>query len=335
VSLRFLGRRLLGATVIMLLLSLVLFVLQRFSATDPVRQLVGANAPRERVDAMRAELGYDRPVLVQWVDYVGGLFRGDLQMSLRTRRPVAEDIGQFLPSSIELGLAAAMIAALLAAVLGITLATRSRAAVPVRLVLFAGAAAPGFLLALLGILLFSQYLGWLPGSGRTALLDAPAGPTGLLVLDGVIGGRVDVVVDAVRHLVLPATCVALMPAVAVGRTFASSLSRTLDSEHVRAARAQGQTPRQVLVRHGLRNSAQAPLSMAGLQLGGILTGLLIIEPIFALPGLGSYLQQSIPAGDFPAVAGVTLLLAAAYVVVNACVEILQHLADPRLRTTGA
>jgi peptide/nickel transport system permease protein len=194
----------------------------------------------------------------------------------------------------------------------------------------AGASAPSFLLALLGILLFYRKLGWLPATGRSSISDAPDGPTGLLTVDGVIRGRLDVTWDAMQHLVLPALCIAILPAVSIGRVLRSSLVTTMRTDYVRTAHAKGLHPRTVLGKHAVRNSLGPALAMSGLQVGLMFAGVVVIEQIFAWPGIGLYTVQSIPRSDFPAIAGVTLFLGAAYVVINAIVDILQAVADPRL-----
>jgi peptide/nickel transport system permease protein len=195
----------------------------------------------------------------------------------------------------------------------------------------AGASAPVFLLALLGLLLFYRRLHWLPANGRTNYLEPPAGPTKLLLVDSLVHGRFDVFRDASEHILMPAFCIAIGPAVAIGRVLRSGIVNSMRSDYVRTARAKGLRERTVLVRHTLRNSAGAALSMTGLQVGLMFAGVVVIESIFAWPGIGFYTVQSIPRLDFPAIAGVTLLLGAAYVVVNTAVDILQGVADPRMR----
>jgi peptide/nickel transport system permease protein len=199
-----------------------------------------------------------------------------------------------------------------------------------RLVLLVGAAMPAFLLAIGGIILFYKQLGWLPATGRTDILDAPAGPTGLLTVDSILHARPDVFVDALRHLLLPGLAIAIGPAVSIGRVLRSSLVTTQRTDYTRTARAKGLTEVQVMRRHVLRNSVGPALSMTGLQVGLMFAGVLVVELIFAWPGLGQYTAQSIPVGDYPAIAGVMLLLGGAYVVINTVVDLLQAAADPRI-----
>lgn len=328
--LRFVLKRVASTVGVLLFLTAVVFVLQKATPIDGVRASLGANASRELVAAERHRLGYDRPLVVQYTQYVEDLAQGDLHESLRTRKPVSTDLGTYLPATLELMLVALLVAVVLGTLLGVAAASGWRGAGALRMVLVTGASAPVFLLALLGILLFYRRLGWLPATGRTSLFDAPTGPTGLLTLDGLAHGRFDVLRDALSHLVLPAVCLALGPAVGIARTLRSSLLTNLQADHARTARAKGLRDVQVLLRHALRNAAGPALSMAGVQVGLMFATVVVVESVFAWPGIGLYVVQSIPRGDFPAIAGVTLVLGALYVVANSVVDLLQAVADPRI-----
>jgi peptide/nickel transport system permease protein len=326
----FLVKRLAAMVAVLLVLAATVFVLQRLTPTDPVHAMLGANASKEVIAAERHKLGYDKPLVVQYVDYIGGLVRGDMQMSLRTRRPVATDLGHYLPATLELTLFALVVAVVLGGLMGIATAARFRGSGVLRVVLLSAASAPSFLLAVLGILLFYRKLGWLPATGRSSVADVPTGPTGLLTVDGLLHGRIDVVSDAFKHLILPGLCVAIGPAMSIGRVLRSSLVNTMRTDYVRTARAKGQRESVVLLRHAVRNSLGPALSMTGLQVGLMFAGVVVIEQVFAWPGIGLYTVQSIPRTDFPAIAGVTLVLGAGYVIVNAIIDLLQAAADPRI-----
>jgi peptide/nickel transport system permease protein len=328
---KFVVQRVASVIVVVLVLALVMFVLQRVTPVDPVRAKLGSNASKAAVEAERKRLGYDKPLLVQYVDYLGDLLHGNLQESLRTRRPVMDDIGDYLPATAELALFGLIFALVLGTVLGLASAARFRGSGVLRVVMVGGASAPVFLLALLGLVLFYRNLGWLPATGRTSLADAPTGPTGFLTIDGLLHARPDVTWDAFQHLLMPAFCVAIGPAVSIGRVLRGSLVGNLKSDYVRTARAKGLRERTVLLRHALRNSVGPALSMTGLQVGLMFAGVVVVETIFAWGGLGQYVVQSIPRADFPAIAGVTLLLGVGYVVINSVIDILQSMADPRIR----
>ena len=315
---------------VLLFLAGVLFTLQQLTPADPVHAMLGANASKAAVAAERHKLGFDKPLLTQYAHYVGGLFHGNLQMSLRTRRPVATDLGHYLPATLELALFSLVLAVVLGAVLGIVTAARFKGAGVFRLVTLAGASRPPFLLALFGILLLYRGVHWLPATGRTGFQDAPSGPTRLLLVDSLLHGRPALFRDAVGHLVLPGLCVAILPAVSIGRVLRSSLVSTLRTDYVRTARAKGLREITILWRHALRNSVGPALSMGGLQVGLMFAGVVVIEQIFAWPGIGLYTVQSIPRTDFPAIAGVTMVLGGEYVIVNTIVDVLQAVADPRI-----
>ena len=324
----FLLRRLSTAAVILLILSFVIFLLQSVSPGDPARAYVGANASPAMVAAERNRLGLDDPMPTQFVHFVGGLFTGDLGRSLRTRQPVTADIGTYLPATVELVVAAFVIALVLAAVYAMSGALRWPGASVGRGVLLLLAAAPPFLLALVGIIVFFGQLGWLPARGVGDFQDP--GPTGMQALDTLLHGQADAFVNALQHLVLPALVLSIAPAVAIGRVFRSSLQGVLGVDYVRTARSKGLTDPQVVGRHVVRNAIGPALSMAGLQLGFMFAGVVVVEQVFSWPGIGNYLAASIPVSDFPAIAGVTLVLGAIYVLSNVVVDLLQALADPRI-----
>jgi peptide/nickel transport system permease protein len=327
---KFLIKRIGAMLVILLVLSAVIFSLQKLSHINPVHAYLGANASQQAVAKESAILGYNKPVLDQYFRYVDDVLHGNLQNSLRTRRPVATDLAEYLPATLELTLAALGIALFLGAALGLASAGRWRGASILRVVMIAGASVPGFLLALLGVLILNGDLHWLPASGDTSVLNAPTGPTGMIVVDALLHGDYSTMWDGIVHLILPAFCVAIGPAVSIGRVLRGSLHSATRSDFVRTARAKGLSERVVLFRHALRNSLSAALSMTGLQVGLMFAGVVVVETVFAWPGIGLYTDQSIPQADFPAIAGVTLVLGASYVVINALVDVLQAVIDPRV-----
>jgi peptide/nickel transport system permease protein len=321
----------LGAMIgVLLFLAAVVFILQHNTPTDPVHSFLGANASQAAIKAESHKLGYDRPLPVQYLRYVTGMLHGNFQMSLRTRRPVATDLRHYLPATLELAMFGLLLAGVLGAILGIVTAARFRGAGIFRFITLAGASTPPFLLALLGLLLFYHRLGWLPATGRSGLANPPTGPTGFLTVDTLVHGNFHGFTDAIGHLWLPGLGVAILPAVSIGRVLRSSLVTNLRSDYVRTARAKGLREVAILWRHAVRNSLGPALSMGGLQVGLMFAGVVVIESIFAWPGIGLYTVQSIPHSDFPAIAGVTIVLGAGYVIVNTIVDILQGVADPRI-----
>jgi peptide/nickel transport system permease protein len=309
---------------ILVALTAVMFVLQNISPLDPVKAQLGAQASADAVAARRAALGLNDPVLVQFWHYLVGAATGDLGTSYRTRHA----------ATLELALAGLLIAIALAVLLAFSTTLKWRGANVLRAVLFTGSSAPMFLLGILGLIVFYQDLGWVPANGRIAVPNPPTGPTGMLTVDGLLHARLDVVADAAHHLILPALVIAIGPAVAIGRVLRSSLLADIDSDYARTARAKGLSETRILARHVLRNSVGAALSMTGLQVGLMFSGVLVVEQVFGWPGIGQYVAQSIPVADFPAIAGVTLMLGALYVVINTVVDLLQAAADPRIAVIG-
>jgi peptide/nickel transport system permease protein len=317
---------------VLLFLTAVIFVLNSLSPIDPARAVLGPSASSQSVANLREKMGLDDPLPVQYVNYLDRmLLHADLGYSARLQQPVTAGLRRSLPNTLELAAFAIVLTVLLAALLGIASASRWRGASLLRAVIIGGASAPAFLLGIAGILIFFSKLGWLPASGRTGYENTPTGPTGSLLVDSLVTGQPAVFFDALKHLILPGICVALVPAVAVGRTLRSSLVTTLSSDYVRTARSKGLRERQIMARHALRNAIGPALAMLGLQSGLMFAGVVVVETVFAWPGIGLYASQAIPVGDFAAIAGVALVIGAAYVIINAIVDLLQAVADPRIR----
>ncbi|MGO9027232.1 MAG: ABC transporter permease [Acidimicrobiales bacterium] len=328
---RFVIKRLVAMGLILLVLTAVIFLLQKLSNTNPAHAYLGANASQAAIAHESHLLGYDQPLVIQYLHYVDGVLHGNLGRSLRTRDPVATDIGNFLPATLELAFAGLFLAVVMGGIFGLVSAARFRGAGAFRVLLMALASAPVFLLALLGILILSGDLHWLPSTGDSSSFSGPSSPTGIVVLDALLHGQVSAAWDGVRHLLLPAFVVAIGPAVSIGRVLRGSLEGAMQSDFIRTARAKGIKERTVVLRHALRNSTSAALSMTGLQVGLMFAGVVVVETIFSWPGIGLYTDQSIPDADFPAIAGVTLVLGVGYVVINAVVDILQAVVDPRVQ----
>ncbi|MFF0492174.1 ABC transporter permease [Nocardia sp. NPDC004068] len=322
-----------GISTILVLLALVaaVFVLRQVSPVDPARAYVGDRASAEVVERARHDLGLDRPLPVQYADYVGKAATGDFGQSAVTRRPVGSDIAEFLPATAELVGCGFVLAVVLGILLGTATALRWRGSEVVRLVLIGGSSMPVFLAALFGILLCYKEFGLLPARGRSSYADAPDGPSGFLLIDSLLAGRPTVFLDAAAHLVLPVVCLSLVPAVAIGRALRSSMQHTLRADHVRTARAKGLPELRVVAKHALRNSLNSTMSIAGMQVAALFGADILLELIFAWPGLGLYTAQAIKIADYTTIAGITLTLGAIYVLTNFLVDLGQALADPRTR----
>jgi peptide/nickel transport system permease protein len=320
-------RRAGAAVVLLAILSGLVFLLEQIAPGDPARAYVGGNASPAAVAAARHRLGLDDPWPEQYLRYVWHALHGNLGVSLRTHREVTTDLRQFVPATAELVLFAFVVALLLASLFALSGALRWPGGGLYRGVLLLGSTAPTFLLGIGGIVVFYSRLGWLPASGRGVDTSSP---TGFVLLDSLLHADPSGFTDGLEHLILPGLALAIAPAISIGRILRSSVEVTYVADHVRTARSKGIREIGVLGRHVVRNALGPGLSMAGLQLGFMFAGVVIVEDVFSWPGVGLYLANSIPDSDFPAIAGVTLLLGSVYIVVNAVVDVLQAVADPRL-----
>jgi peptide/nickel transport system permease protein len=303
--LRFVARRLALTIPVLLGVATLVFALIHLIPGDPAQAMLGEAAPQADVDALRRQLGLDRPLLEQYGDFLAGAITGDLGTSLRTGTPVSAQIAERLPATFELALAAMLVAIALALPLGIAAAAWrgtlvDHAAMTLAL---AGMSIPNFWLGPLLAIVFAVELGWLPVSGR--------------------GG--------VEHLVLPALSLGLALAAMLARMTRASVLEELREPYVRAARARGVSRVRALVSHAFRNSLIPVVTIVGLQFGAVLTGAVITETIFSWPGIGRLLIQSIGFRDYPLVQGCILLIAVTYVAVNLMTDLAYGLLDPRIR----
>jgi ABC-type dipeptide/oligopeptide/nickel transport system permease component len=325
-----LPRRLLGAVPVLLVLVLAVFTLQKVAPVDPVAALVGAKASPEVYEAARHQLGLDQPLPLQFWNYLTHAVQGDLGQSSVTRTPVITDLFQFLPVTLELLLVALIFTVLIGFFMGLATAQGWRGSGALRVLMVSGASVPVFLACLLGMLVFYRWLGILPITDQTSFIDAPTGPTHFLLIDSLLAGRPEVFFDDLYHLVLPAFCLALTPAAAVGRVLRSSLEATLRADHTRTERAKGLSEKRILIMHSLRNSVGPVFALIGLQLAVMVGNCILVELIFARPGIGLYISRAIDKADFNAIAGVTLAVGLLYVLTNIAVDVMQSIADPRV-----
>ena len=324
----YLMKRIVGAVVVLLVMSFIVFCLQSIIPADPARAIAGPTAPAATVDAIRQQLGLDDPAIVQYGRFLSRLAHGDLGTSVRTRQPVSADVLRFLPATLELALVSIVGGVALAGVMALLQFTLPRSEA-IRLMIVGVGSTPIFLTALLLAYFFWFRLDWLPGAGRLSIHDF-SGPTGLNLVDGLLAGRPDVSFDALLHIILPALALALPIAVAVGRSLNGALHDVMKQTYIRTARGKGLSEVKVLLRHGLRNAASAPLAMIGLQVALIFGNILVVERVFAWPGLGLYTVQAFASADLPAVLGVSMVFGSFYILVNILTEIGQTLADPRI-----
>jgi len=331
--LRFLIRRLLLLIFVLWGISLITFVLARVVPADPARLIAGPRASPESLEGVRKEYGLDRPVTEQYLNYLGGLLRGELGRSFSSRRQVTEDLRAFFPATAELALASLVIALLLGVPLGLVAAIRRNSWVDYAGRLFAtvGLALPPFWVGLMAQLVFYSGLTLLPVGERLSQdVATPPFFTGLYTVDSLLSGQFSTFGDAIYHLILPAAVLSFSTTAVFVRLVRSTLLEVLAFDYMRTARAKGLAARVIILRHALRNALLPVLTIGGLQLGLLLSGTLLVESIFSWPGLGRYSAQSIVSADYNGIMGVTLVLGAIYLLVNTVVDLLYVWLDPRI-----
>jgi peptide/nickel transport system permease protein len=330
---RFLVRRAAGLLLVLAGVTIITFILTQLVPVDPAVTALGQNARDDQIEAFRREYGLDRPAHEQYVSYISRLLRGDLGISIRTRRPVADDLRDFLPATIELSLAAMLVATVLGVSLGILSAINRNGPIDgaARSFALVGGSLPIFFLGLLALALFYNKLRWLPGPGRLdAMLAPPARITGLFTIDSLIAGDWEIFGNSVRHLILPSVTLGYFSTAVLLRMTRSAMLETLGQDYVRTARAKGLAERLVILRHALKNALIPVLTTIGITFGSLLSGAVLTETIFGWPGLGRYATASAVSLDFPAVMGVTLVAAIVYPFVNTLVDLGYRALDPRV-----
>lgn len=335
--LQILRRRLLLAILVVFGVIVVTFIVSRLIPGDPARLMAGEHASRETVQHMRHVLGLDRPLPVQFAVYLDNLVHGDLGVSIRTERPVSEDIRRFFPATIELSLAALLFAVAAGVPLGVLSAVRKDTWIDqaARAVSVIGISMPAFWLALLLLDFFYDWLGILPGTGRLDEgLDAPPTLTGMFTLDALLAGDWHTLRSALVHLALPGFTLGFVILGIITRQIRSAMIEVLQEDYIRTARAGGLSSRQIILGHALRNALIPSVTVLGLTFGDLLYGAVLTETIFAWPGMGNYVIQSISFLDFPSIMGFAVVASLAYVLINLAVDLSYMLLDPQIREIG-
>ena len=314
-------------------ISVIVFFTMHVLPGDVATMLLGERATQAQLADLRHQLGLDQPVVVQYLDFVRQMLHGDFGTSLRSSRPALSDVWVAFPVTLQLSLASLVIATALGVPIGVIAATRPGGIldnVLMTATLF-GVSMPIFWLGLMLLLVFGGWLGWLPIGGLMPTgVDVPR-ITGMTVLDSLLSGRPDLFVESVTYLILPAVTLATVPLAMIARITRSEMLAMASLDHVRTARAKGMPERRVILRHILRNAMIPVITVIGLQLGLLLSGAVLTETIFALPGLGRLMVDSILSRDYPVVQAGALFVALVFVVVNLAVDLTYGLLDPRIR----
>ena len=327
-------RRLLVAVPTLLLLSLVVFVVLRLLPVDPLAMMLPASATAADAAALRQQLGFDKPVPVQFLIWLWDAVRGSLGHSINFRQPVTTLITAAVPATIELALTALVLALLISVpggVLAYVLYARQREAVADVLVTLLQSI-PSFLWALLLIIVFGVLWPVLPFTGRVGTEVSLPGITGLALVDLLITGRFDAWLSALSHLFLPALALALSFAPLVIRVLRSGLISAAGEPYVEVGRLRGLSETRILWRHMLKNAALPTVTMVGVQFGFLFGGALLVEMIFGFPGVGNLMVQAVKGNDLPLIQGIALLFCVLTLGINAIVDVLYAVLNPRLRT---
>jgi peptide/nickel transport system permease protein len=317
-------------------ITLMSFTLSHAVPADPVAANLGEHgaANPQVVAVFRQRWGLDRPLPEQYAIYLWRLVHGDMGVSISTHQPVATDLRQRLPATVELAVAAMLVSLVVGVPLGILSAVRRDTAFDqvTRGVALVGVAMPVFWLGLVALAIFYARLGWAPSPGQLSP-GSPRPPfvTGLIPFDALLWGRTDVARDALAHLVLPALVLASYSVGVITRMMRGTMLEVLGEDYVRTAHAKGLPRRTVTVRHVARNAALPVLTVIGLSFGGLLSGAVVTETVFAWTGLGSYAFSSATSLDFPAIMGVGIVVATVYLLVNLLVDVCYAALDPRIR----
>ena len=334
--LKYIGRRLAMLVFLLVGVTFLVFFISHMVPSDPVAANMSQNAMSDpaAVAAFEAKWGLDKPLLQQYGIYLSNLFRGDMGTSIRTGNPVLEDLKQFYPATLELSLCAMVVAVLFGILFGTLSAVYRDKPLDhaLRTVSISGVSMPSFWFALLMLFVFFYKLGWAPGPGRiSARTSAPQGGSGLYLLDAIFSGNGALLADSLQHLILPSVVLGFFTMGLVSRQTRSNLMEVMSGDYIRTARAKGLTEGRVVFHHAMGNAMIPVLTVIGMGFCNLLGGMVFVEKIFAWPGIGQYAYQSATSLDFPAICGVSLLIAINYVLVNLLIDILYGIIDPRVR----
>ncbi|MCL5257491.1 MAG: ABC transporter permease [Chloroflexi bacterium] len=331
---RVIAQRLIWLVFVLVGISIMTFVISHVVPADPIRAAAGFNARPEQIENLRRRYGMDKPLPQQYLIYMSNILHGDMGTSIRTRRPVLEDIRQYFPATAELTMVALAIMLAVGIPFGIISATKKDKMVDhmSRIIALAGVSMPLFWLGLLLQLAIYGKLGWLPAQGRLDMMVTPPDRiTGMYIIDSILERNWDALGSSLQHIILPAVTLAFGSLAVITRMVRSSMLDAMGQDYIRTSRAKGLSERRVILRHALKNALIPTVTLVGLQVGYLLGGDFLVEIIFSWPGIGYYAVQSMTTIDIPAIMGVTLLIASIYVLANLVTDLTYSFLDPRIR----
>ncbi|RNB80236.1 ABC transporter permease [Brevibacillus fluminis] len=301
---QYLLKRLMSGLIVLVGVSLFSFALIHLIPGDPVRIMLGEKATKERVEQLREQMGLNKPLVVQYVNYATGVLKGDLGTSLKTSRPVSMEIAQRFPATVKMAVSGIVVAIVAGVIMGILAAKYKDTFLDYAIMSMAtlGMSLPSFWLGLLVIMVFAVKLGWFPVAGGTGFID----------------------------LVMPALTLGVLLSTTISRLTRSGMVEVLSNDYIRTARAKGMSEGIVLFRHAFRNVMIPVVAVVGLQIAALLGGAVIVEQVFNWPGIGTLAIEAISSRDFPMIQGIVLFMGVIYVIVNICVDLLYAVLDPRI-----
>lgn len=317
--------------------SVICFVISRLIPGDPAQMMLGPRATPQAIAEMRSRLGLDQPVTTQYIQYMSDLLRGDFGVSIITRQPVLGELWSYIPATFELMLMAMVLSIVVGVPLGVLTALRRDTWVDNlgRGLAILGISAPTFWLGLMLMLLLYAELGWLPGSGRLDIgVTPPPHVTGLYLVDAAIAGDGLAWRSAFNHLLLPAITLALASVGTVVRLVRGSMLEVLAEDYIRTARAYGLAPWRIHFVYALKNALIPFVTVLGLELAALLFGSVVVESVFAWPGVGNHVLGAILNLDFPVIMGFTVLASVVYVLANLLVDLAYLMLDPRIQISA-
>ncbi|HSL00454.1 MAG TPA: ABC transporter permease [Rubrobacteraceae bacterium] len=327
------GRRILQIIPVLLGVSLVVFIMVRAIPGDPAQMILGQNATETQVQELRASMGLDKPVLVQYGIFLRDAATGDLGESIVTGRPVTTELLERLPATFELVAFAMLIATLVGVPVGVIAAVKQYSILDkvTSVLALTGISMPIFWLAMILVVVFTVNLELLPFPGRLSSNTSISAVTGLVLVDSLLTFNFAGFWDGLKHLILPALALGTIPMAIITRMTRSSMLEVMGEDYVRTARAKGVIPWQVVFKHALRNAMLPTITVIGLQVGLLMGGAIITETIFSWPGIGQVAYVSINRRDYAMIQGVVLYGALLFVLINLIVDILYAVLDPRVR----
>ncbi|HZG58974.1 MAG TPA: ABC transporter permease [Anoxybacillus sp.] len=326
-------RRIFMVIPVLLGMSLIVFFMIRAIPGNPAQVILGQKATKEAIEALTHKLGLDQPWYVQYFKYLGGLLTGDLGESIRTGASITEEIWPYLAATLELSLAAMLIAIVIGVNAGIISAWFQNSWFDYVAMVLAliGVSMPIFWLGLMEQWIFAINLDLLPTSGREEVRNPVSPITHLYLIDTLLQGNTEQFIQVLQHLVLPSVALATIPMAIIARITRSSMLEVMKSDYIRTARAKGLSIFWVVYKHSLKNAIIPVLTVIGLQMGLLLGGAILTETIFSWPGIGRYIYEAIGYRDYPVIQSGILVVATIFILINLIVDLLYAAIDPRIK----